>query len=89
MGKKYFSLYVINELLNIIGTCLENYSNVLIPIALVTVISRVQVIFVFIIGLIGTIFLPKYFKEDISKNTILKKVFCIILSIIGFIIAFI
>lgn len=75
--------------LNIIGTCLENYVNVLIPIALVMVISRVQVIFVFIIDLIGTIFLPKYFKEDISKKTILKKVFCIILSIVGFIIAFI
>ena len=75
--------------LNIIGTCLENYVNVLIPIALVTVISRVQVIFVFIIDLIGTIFLPKYFKEDIIKKTIIKKVFCIILSIIGFIIAFI
>lgn len=88
-GKKFLSLNIINELLNIIGTCLENYANVLIPIALVTVISRVQVIFVFIIGLIGTIFLPKYFKEDISKKTILKKVFCIMLSIVGFIIAFI
>lgn len=75
--------------LNIIGTCLENYINVLIPIDLVMVISRVQVIFLFIIDLIGTIFLPKYFNEDISKKTILKKVFCIILSIVGFIIAFI
>lgn len=88
-GKKYFSLNIINEILNILAGALENYANVLIPIALVSVITRVQVIFVFIIGLIGTIFLPKIFKEDISKKTIIKKAFCTILSIVGFIIAFI
>ena len=87
-GKKYFSLNVINELLNITAGALENYANVLVPIALVTVITRIQVIFVFILGLIGTLLLPKIFNEDISRKTIFKKVFCIILSIIGFVVAF-
>ncbi len=88
-GKKYFSLNCINEFLNIVAGILENYANVLIPIALVNVIGRVQVIFVFVIGLIGTIFLPKLFSEKIDKNTLIQKISCIVLSIVGFIIMFI
>lgn len=87
-GKKYLSVNIINEFLNLAGMLLENYANVLIPIAIVTVVSRVQVIFVFVIGLIGTILFPKFFNENISKDTVIKKILCITLSIIGFAIAF-
>ena len=88
-GKKYLSVNMANEFINLSGMLLENYANVLIPIAIVTVISRLQVVFVFIIGLLGTILLPKYFTENIDKKTIIKKLSCIALSIIGFVIAFV
>ena len=88
-GKKYLSVNIVNEFVNLAGMLLENYANVLIPIAIVTVISRLQVVFVFIIGLLGTILLPKYFTENIDKKTIIKKLSCIALSIIGFVIAFV
>ncbi len=88
-GKKYLSVNIVNEFVNLAGMLLENYANVLIPIAIVTVVSRLQVVFVFIIGLLGTILLPKYFTENIDKKTIIKKLSCIALSIIGFVIAFV
>ena len=85
-GKKYLSLNIVNEFVNLIGYLLMNYANVLIPIALVNVINGFQGMFVFFLGVIGVIFMPKYFKEDISKSEIIQKVSCIILGIIGLII---
>ena len=88
-GKKYLTINIINEAMNLLGMLLENYANVIIPIAIVAVVSRMQVVFVFVIGLLGTILLPKYFKENIEKKSIIKKAMCITLSIIGFVIAFV
>ena len=60
-----------------------------IPLALANVLNGFQGAFVFILGAIGTKFLPKYFKENMNKKVVIQKVSCIILSIIGLIIMFI
>ena len=85
-GKKYLYLNITNEALNLIGNLLVNYANVALPIALVTVLTGFEGAFAFIIGVLGTIFIPKYIKEDLNKTIVIQKVFCIILGIIGLII---
>lgn len=85
-GKRYFILNTTNEALNLISHLLVNYANLIIPVALVTVLNGFQSAFVFIFGVIGTIIFPKYIKEDLSKNNVIQKILCIILSIVGLII---
>ena len=85
-GKRYLILNTTNEVINLIANLLVNYANLLIPIALVNVLNGFQGAFVFILGIIGTILLPKYIKEDLSKKVVIQKIVCIILGIIGLII---
>ena len=44
--------------------------------------------FVFIIGVIGTLLFPKIIKEDLDKRSVIQKIFCIILAIVGLIVMF-
>ena len=85
-GKRYLILNTINEVFNLISNLLVNYANLLIPIALVNVLQGFQGAFVFILGVIGTILLPKYIQEDLSKEVVIQKIVCIVLGIIGLII---
>ena len=85
-GKKYLTLNITNETINLIANLLVNLANVTIPIALVNVLNGFQGTFVFVLGILGTIFFSKYIKEDLSRNVVIQKIICIILSIIGLII---
>lgn len=85
-GKKYVLLNTINEVLNLVANLLVNFANLAIPIALVTVLSGFQGAFAFVIGIFGTIFFSKYIREDLNKETIIQKMICIILGIMGLII---
>lgn len=85
-GKKYISLNIINEVLNLGSNLLVNYANVTISIAIVNVLNGFQGAFVFILGILGTYLIPKYFKEDLRKSVIIQKIGCILLSIIGLIV---
>lgn len=87
-GKKYFTLNTINEVINLIANLIANFANLTIPIALVNIFNGFQGAFVFVLGVLGTRFLPKYFKENLNKKIVLQKVSCITLSIIGLIIMF-
>ena len=49
-------------------------------------VSLVYNILIFVIVVLGTIFIPRYIKEDLSKKIVIQKVACIILSIIGLIV---
>lgn len=85
-GKRYLILNTTNEVINLIANLLVNYANLLIPIALVNVLNGFQGAFAFILGIIGTLLLPEYIKEDLSKRVVIQKIVCIILGIIGLII---
>ena len=85
-GKQYLALNTTNEVINLTANLLVNFANLTIPIALANVLNGLQGMFVFILGVLGTIFLPKYFKENLSKDIVFQKVFCIILGIIGLIV---
>lgn len=84
-GKSFFALNILNEGLNSAAGALVNFANVMMPIAFVNIIGGFQGAFVFIIGAIGMKIFPKFFKENLKKKTVVKKIFCIILSIIGII----
>ncbi len=82
-GRKVFGFNVINEGINIVANMLVNYSITLAPMAVVLTLNGLQPFFVFLIGVIGTITLPKIFNEDITIKVVLQKAICIVLSIIG------
>lgn len=88
-GKKYFSLNITNEAINLVANLSVNFANVTIPLALANVLNGFQGAFVFIIWTLGVKFLPKYFKENMNKKVVIQKVSCIVLSIIGLTIMFI
>ena len=83
-----YSLNMTNEGINLTANLLINFANLTIPIALANVLSGFQGAFVFILGVIGVRLLPKYFKEDLTKNIVLQKVSCIVLSVVGLIVMF-
>lgn len=85
-GKRYLTLNTINEALNLGANLMLNFANLTIPIALANVLNGFQGAFVFILGILGTIFFPKYIKEDLSKSAVIQKIICIVLGIIGLII---
>ena len=88
-GKRWFSLNILNEALNLGGNLLLNLANVTIPLALCNVLNGFQGAFVFILGFIGIKLFPKYFKENLNKKVVIQKIGCIILSIIGLAVMFI
>lgn len=87
-GKTYFSLNIINEVLNLIANFLVNFATITIPIAIANVLNGFQGAFVFILGIIGMRLLPNYFKENLNKKVVLQKVSCIVLSVIGLVVMF-
>ena len=85
-GKRYLILNTTNEILNLVANLLVNYANIILPIALINVLNGFQGTFVFILGILGTLFFPKYIKEDLRKKVVVQKIACIILGIVGLII---
>jgi uncharacterized membrane protein len=62
-----------NELINLGGGLGLRYALVLAPIALVQAVSSTTSLFVFIFGIILTVFLPAWGKEDLSRRNLLRK----------------
>jgi len=87
-GKKFISLNIINEGINLIAFVMVNFANLTIPVALVNLLNGFQGAFVFILGTVGMILFPKIFSEDLRKKVVFQKVGCIILGIIGMAIMF-
>ncbi len=87
-GELFISLNITNEVLNLIANLLVNFAVLTLPLALVNTLNGFQGAFVFIIGVIGTLLFPKIIKEDLDKRSVIQKVFCIILAIVGLIVMF-
>lgn len=62
-----------NEFLYLMGRISTYYAVALGPVALVAIVGSTQVFFGIILGIILTLFMPKVFKEDLSKEGLLKK----------------
>ena len=88
-GKRYLSLNVTNEAINLWANLLVNFANVTIPIAIANILNGFQGAFVFILGVIGVQVLPKSFKEDLRRKIVIQKIGCIVLSVVGLVVMFI
>lgn len=73
----------INQLLGSGAFLLQNYAVYLGPVAIINALQGVQYAFLLILGIFFSLFFPKILKEDISKNTLLKKIMAILLVAIG------
>lgn len=87
-GKRFITLNIINEVLNLTANLMINFAAITLPLALANTLMGFQGVFCFIIGVIGTLLFPKIITEDLDKRTVVQKIFCIILAIIGLIIMF-
>lgn len=62
-----------NELINLGGGLSVRYASLLAPVALVSAVSSTTTFFVFLFGILITIFLPKFGREDLSPRNLLRK----------------
>ncbi|MEK7552251.1 MAG: DMT family transporter [Patescibacteria group bacterium] len=80
---RILALNSINETVSIIADGLVGFATLLAPIAIVLLAGSFQPVFVLLIGITITIFLPHISQESISKKHILQKVFAISLIMVG------
>lgn len=82
-SKAVLSLNLTNESLTIAGNWITTYVSLLAPIALVSLVSSYQPLFVFIIGILITVFFPRIGEEDISRRSLIQKGLAIVIVIFG------
>jgi len=73
----------INEVLNMIAKLSFNFASLLTPITLTWIVDGFQPLFVFIYGVILTLFFPHISKENISKKHLTHKILAITIMLIG------
>jgi drug/metabolite transporter (DMT)-like permease len=82
-SKPIIGLNLLNEAITIAGNWVTTFSSLLIPVALVSLIAGYQPLFVFIIGILLTLFIPKIAAEDISRQALVQKILAIAIVIYG------
>lgn len=80
---KILSLNVVSEVLYIIGGLANNFALIIAPVALVFVVNGYQSLFVFIFGVLLTLFFPSFVSEKISTKHFFHKLVSIIIILIG------
>lgn len=73
----------INEIVNIMAKIAFNFASLLVPVTLVWIVNGTQPFFVFIYGVLITVFFPKIAKEDISRKMIMQKLIAIAIMFVG------
>jgi energy-coupling factor transporter transmembrane protein EcfT len=76
-------LNIVSEVLYVIGALVNNVALLIAPVALVYVVNSYQPFFVFIAGVVFTIFLPNFVTEKISRKHFFHKLFSILIIFIG------
>jgi hypothetical protein len=82
------SVNALGEAMNVGAKLVATYVGMILPLAIVSVLNGFQPLFLFIYGLIITIFLPSLGKENISRKQIIHKIIAIIVIFVGTFILF-
>ncbi len=82
-SKVLLKFNIIIECLTILGNISISYALILAPISMVMLVSSYQPVFVFIFGIILTVFFPKIIQEKISKMSIVQKLVAIAFILVG------
>lgn len=77
------SLNGVNEFVNIIAKALFNFVSLLAPLTLIWIVNGFQTFFVFIYGIILTLFFPKISQENITKKILFQKILAILVMFLG------
>ena len=72
-----------NELINLGGGLIARFAFLLAPVGLVQAVSSTTTIFVFLFGIVLTLFFPKVAKEDLSAASLLQKAVAVVLVAFG------
>ncbi|HKK53937.1 MAG TPA: EamA family transporter [Patescibacteria group bacterium] len=83
LNTKKGSIFIANQGLAAGGFLMQNYAISLTSVALVNALQGVQYVFIIIIGVIATLFFPKFLSENISKPIIIQKIIAVILIAFG------
>jgi drug/metabolite transporter (DMT)-like permease len=81
--KSLFGFFAGSSSISILANMSETYAISLAPVALVSIVSGTQPLFVLILGIILSLFFPKIIKEDIKKSTIFQKILAIVFIFVG------
>lgn len=81
--RNILALNVMSEILYIAGAVTNNFAILLAPVALVFVVNSYQPLFVFIVGVLLTLLIPKFVMEKISRKHFTHKLISIIIILIG------
>lgn len=82
-GRTIFSLSVVSELINAIAYMVRNYALLLAPVAIIMTLNGYQPAFVFILGILMTIFTPHLGVEKIRLIHLVHKGSAIAIMVIG------
>lgn len=80
---RFLSANIVSEILYVVGALANNFALLIAPVALVFVVNSYQPLFVFIAGIIFTIFTPGFVTEKITRRHLLHKLFSIVVILIG------
>ncbi len=83
LGTRTFFTTLAGEGSYILGTVFSLIATSLGYVSLVSALSGLQQVFVFVYMLLLSFFVPTILKEDISKNTVFLKIFAIALMFVG------
>jgi drug/metabolite transporter (DMT)-like permease len=70
-------LSVFSEIITLIGNIATNLALLMAPVALVLLVSSLQPAFVFILGVAGTLLIPRFVQESLTRRDLLHKGLCI------------
>lgn len=77
------TMSVFGEILALVGEGALVFATLLAPVALVQVVSGFQPMFVFIIGVLLTLFLPRFGQESLKGRHLVQKLVGIVIIIVG------
>lgn len=78
-------IFIGDKLIEIVGQVLGVFAITLAPIALVSIVSNTQPFFVFLFGVILSLWFPHIIKEDMRRKVVLTKIFSMIIMFAGII----
>jgi len=81
--KKLYLLMTFNELINIAAGMIISYSYLLAPLVLVQLVSSIQPLFVFVLGILLTRLIPQFNSENTNPKILIQKFVFILIIIAG------
>ena len=82
-GTTVLSISLVGELLSALGRLSFNFAALLVPVALVSIVSGFQPVFILLYGTLLTVFVPHISSEDISLKFLAQKIIAVALMIVG------